>query len=244
MIPKIIHYIWLGGKPLPELVNKCIESWKKYCPDYEIKRWDESNLDLNKYQFAKSAYEQKKYAFASDVFRFDILKQCGGVYLDVDVELVSNIDALLKDEFFVGFEGGNIINPGLIMGANKDCEILQDMIEIYKNATFDVNNTPKLTICVFTTNYLQKKYALKLDNSCQELSKGIKVYSSDYFCPYNNVTNKFKKTKNTLSIHWYNASWFTPKQKLKMKFKKFLNVISFGGFGKLAHKIKSKRGNR
>ena len=92
MIPKIIHYIWLGGKPLPKIAEKCIKSWQRYCPDYKIKRWDESNLDLDKYQFARDAYDAKKFAFASDVLRTDILYQYGGIYLDIDVELLKNID--------------------------------------------------------------------------------------------------------------------------------------------------------
>lgn len=240
-IPKIIHYIWLGGKPLPELVNKCIESWKKYCPDFEIKRWDESNLDLNKYAFAKTAYDEKKYAFASDVFRFDILKEYGGIYMDVDVEIIKPIDKFLENEFFVGFEGGQTVAPGLIMGAEKNHPILYDMLEIYKNANFDINDTKNLTICVFTTRYLKEKYGLIEKDCCQTLGKGINVYSSDYFCPYNNVTNIYKETENTVSIHWYNASWFNSKQKFKLKLKKFLNTISFGLFGKLVLKVRSKK---
>lgn len=240
-IPKIIHYIWLGGKPLPELVNKCIESWKKYCPDFEIKRWDESNLDLNKYEFAKTAYQEKKYAFASDVFRFDILKEYGGIYMDVDVELIKPIDKFLENSLFLGFEGGNILNPGLIMGAEKNHKILNDMLEIYKNAKFDVNDTKNLTICVFTTKYLKEKFGLKEKDICQDLEGDVKVYSSDYFCPYNNITNQYKETENTVSIHWYNASWFNSKQKFKLGLKKFLNTISFGLFGKALLKIKSKK---
>lgn len=240
-IPKIIHYIWLGGKPLPELVNKCIESWKKYCPDFEIKRWDESNLDLNKYEFAKTAYQEKKYAFASDVFRFDILKEYGGIYMDVDVELIKPIDKFLENSLFLGFEGGQTIAPGLIMGAEKNHKILNDMLEIYKNTKFDVNDTKNLTICVFTTKYLKEKFGLKEKDICQDLEGDVKVYSSDYFCPYNNITNQYKETENTVSIHWYNASWFNSKQKFKLGLKKFLNTISFGLFGKALLKIKSKK---
>ena len=104
MIPKIIHYIWLGGKPLPKIAEKCIASWKKYCPDYEIKRWDETNLNISQYQYAQDAYDAKKYAFASDVMRFDVLYKYGGVYVDIDVEILKPIDDLLDTSSFTGFE--------------------------------------------------------------------------------------------------------------------------------------------
>ena len=105
MIPKVIHYIWLGGNPLPKIAEKCIESWKKFCPDYEIKRWDETNLDVNQYQFAKDAYDAKKFAFVSDVFRTEILYNEGGIYLDIDVELIKSIDDILQDnDCVMGFE--------------------------------------------------------------------------------------------------------------------------------------------
>ena len=109
MIPKVIHYIWLGGAPLSPLIEKCIESWKKQCPDYEIKRWDESNLDIGKYKFAKEAYDAKNWAFASDVFRYDVLYNNGGIYLDTDVELLKPLDEFLKYNFFAGFEDDETI---------------------------------------------------------------------------------------------------------------------------------------
>ena len=124
MIPKVIHYIWLGGKPLPKITEKCIESWKKYCPDYEIKRWDETNLDIDKYKFAKDAYEAKKFAFASDVFRTDILYKEGGIYLDVDVELVKPIDDLILDvDCVMGFETRHsMLNEELRLKFEKICD--------------------------------------------------------------------------------------------------------------------------
>ncbi|MBP3381927.1 MAG: glycosyl transferase, partial [Clostridia bacterium] len=82
MIPRKIHYCWFGGNPLPELAQKCIASWKKHCPDFEIVEWNESNYDVHKNPYIAQAYEQKKYAFVSDYMRFDILHRYGGVYLD------------------------------------------------------------------------------------------------------------------------------------------------------------------
>ena len=96
MIPKIIHYVWVGGKPLTPLAEKCIASWKKYCPDYEIKRWDEKTFDVNQNKYCKQAYECKKWAFASDFVRLYVLYNEGGIYLDSDIEVLKNFDDLLK----------------------------------------------------------------------------------------------------------------------------------------------------
>ena len=134
MIPKIIHYIWLGGKPLPKIAEKCIESWKKFCPDYKIKRWDETNIDVDKYQFTKDAYAAKKFAFVSDVFRTEILYNEGGIYFDIDVELIKPIDEVLKDaDCVMGFETSKSLAPGLIMASVKNNEDLKNILNNFKN---------------------------------------------------------------------------------------------------------------
>lgn len=104
MIPKIIHYIWFGGNPLPELAVKCIESWKKYCPDYEIMIWDERNFDVSVCAYTKEAYDAKKWAFVSDYVRLKALYEYGGIYMDTDVELVKSLDGFLHEKAFSGFE--------------------------------------------------------------------------------------------------------------------------------------------
>ena len=154
MIPKKIHYCWFGGNPLPELVQKCIDSWQKYCPDYEIKLWNEDNLDLSKYQFAKDAYDNKKWAFAADVFRFDVINEFGGIYLDVDVELYKPIDEFLKYNYFTGFEDVDFVAPGLIMGGTAKNEVCESVLNIYKNAEFNVNNLDDITVCKILPKFL------------------------------------------------------------------------------------------
>jgi len=124
-IPKIIHYCWFGNNELTQSALDCINSWKKYCPDYTIIRWDETNFDVNKYVFTKEAYEMKKWAFVSDVARLDIIYNNGGIYLDTDVELIRNIDSLLKDELFIGFENKEYVANGLGFGAVKGNEIIK-----------------------------------------------------------------------------------------------------------------------
>lgn len=239
MIPKIIHYVWIGNNPLPKFAEKCITSWKKFCPDYEIKRWDESNIDLDKYQFCKDAYNAKKFAFASDVIRTDILYTYGGIYLDVDVELIKPIDELVnKHECFMGFETSNLLAPGLIMASYQNNTDLLNILNIYKNMKFDINNLMDMTVCQVFTDYYKTK-GLISNNTSQSIGNTY-FYSSEYFSPIDIITSKKKITKNTHSIHWYNASWYNSKQKFKKVCKKILNFFTFGLFGKLLDKYRSK----
>jgi len=136
MIPKIIHYVWVGGGPLTPLAEKCIESWKKFCPDYEIKRWDETNFDINQNIYCKEAYESKKWAFVSDYIRAKVLYDFGGIYLDTDVELVKNIDVLLQNDAFCGFENFRYVAYGLGFGSKKDNAVLSEMLEYYDRMEF------------------------------------------------------------------------------------------------------------
>ena len=169
MIPKVIHYIWFGGKPLPKIAEKCIKSWKKFCPDYEIKRWDETNLDFNKYQFTKDAYQAKKYAFVSDVFRTEILYNEGGIYLDIDVELIKPIDEILKDKDCVmGFETSNLLNPGLFIATKKGNQDLKNILDMYETIKFDVNKLMELTVCEIYTKYYEQK-GLVRENKTQQI---------------------------------------------------------------------------
>ena len=226
MIPKKIHYIWVGGSEMPELIKKCIESWKKFCPDYEIIRWDESNLDINKFKYAADAYVNKKWAFFLDVHRFDILKTHGGIYLDVDVELCKSLDEYLDCEFFSGFENSNYVNPGLIMGSIKECSVCQDIVAKYEQMTFNPNRL--VTVCKIATKYLQDKYGLIDDETTQKFGNKVHIYSPDYFCPKRDESGKFCVTDKTVSIHHYLASWAgkaTIITKIKLKIKSFIKKI-------------------
>ena len=224
MIPKVIHYIWLGGNPLPKIAEKCIESWKKYCPDYEIKRWDESNLDLDKYSFAKDAYNARKFAFASDVLRTDILFNEGGIYLDIDVEIIKPIDNLLdKAECIFGFETSNLLNPGLFCAAVKGNKDLEQILEIYKQTKFDATRLIELTVCEIYTSYFEK-IGLRRDNTTQRIGD-IDFYASEYFGPKSLSDGKIRKTKNTVAIHHFIASWQTKSNKFKTKVFQFIKRI-------------------
>ena len=236
MIPKVIHYIWLGGKELPPIAKKCIASWQKYCPDYEIKRWDETNLDLDKYQFVKDAMKAKKYAFASDVLRTDILYNNGGIYFDIDVELLKPIDDFLAHDCFMGFESAHSIAPGLVMGSVQGNEDLHNLLEIYRNLHFDSNNLFDITVCEVFTKYYEN-LGLKRENTTQQIGNTV-FYASEYFCPKSLSDGKIRKTKNTYSIHHYCASWVKKSIKLKSKIKQFIKRIMGE---KLINKLKNKR---
>ncbi len=121
-IPRTIHYIWVGGNPKPDSVNKYIETWKKYCHDYEIKEWNEKNYDVTKNRYCREAYEAKKWAFVTDYMRLDILDKEGGIYMDSDVEILKNLDNFLNEPAFSSFEAGdptNIFLPTGMMGSEK-----------------------------------------------------------------------------------------------------------------------------
>lgn len=224
---------------MPEFIQKCIDSWKKFCPDYEIIRWDETNLDIEKFKFAKDAYENKKWAFFSDVHRFDILNTYGGIYLDVDVELLGSLDKFLDCDFFTGFEDSEYVAPGLIMGSKPNGKVCNDVIEKYNNLKFDKNHL--VTVCEIVTDYLKQQHNLNLNGETQFLDNNIRIYSPEYFCPKNFKTGEIHKTENSVSIHHYYASW-VPKQTIFSKFKKGVKNLVKKIIGtKNVEKIKAKR---
>ncbi len=238
MIPKIIHYIWLGGKPLPKIAEKCIKSWKKYCPDYEIKRWDESNLNIDCCKYSRQAFEAKRYAFVADAARFDILFNHGGIYLDIDVELYASLDKFLSDTAIMAFENEDAIAPGLIMACEKGNKYIQEMFEMYKNVSFlnDDGSQNLETVCEKVTNYLLK-FGLVLNNQNQKVLD-FSLYASEYFCPKSLSDGVVRKTQNTVAIHHYYGSWQKKSSKIKSKILQFIKRI-IGQ--KTVNKLKAKR---
>ena len=212
-IPKIIHYCWFGKNLYSEDVIKCIESWKKYLPEYEIKKWDESNYDVNKCQFIKEAYEQKKWAFVSDYARLDIIYNYGGIYLDTDVEVIKSFDDLLDNEAFFGFELSTYINSGLGFGAKKKNNIIKENFEYYNNLKFiNEDGTLNMINCPSITTNIFKKYGVKLNNKFQVINN-VAIYPPEYFCPMSYYTGELNITENTHSIHRYSMSWLDEKTK-------------------------------
>lgn len=220
MSQKIIHYCWFGGKPLPKLAKKCIKSWKKYLPDYKIMRWDESNFDVNVTKFSQWAYKQKKWAFVSDVARIYALKEYGGIYFDTDMLVVNDIEFLLNDEVFVGWESKDFVAVGVLGVKKPHHPLIEDLWEKYQELSFvsEEKDMYSISIPQILTGLLINKYGLKSGHlKNQKLKKGICVYSRDYFYPlsFDRKDNMF--TENTCMIHYYNASWVSSNQKLLIK---------------------------
>lgn len=214
MIPKIIHYCWFGGNPLPESAIKSIKSWKKFLPDYEIKEWNESNYDVHKIPYIHEAYEAKKYAFVSDYARFDILYHEGGVYFDTDVEVIRSIDDIIERGPFMGIEVEALdrntyplVNPGLGIASNAKMPLYGDILDYYSDLHFlNADGTPNgITVVKHVTSVLINK-GLQSTNALQEVA-GIWIYPRDYFNPLNDNTGVLNITDSTRSIHWYTKTW-------------------------------------
>lgn len=225
MIPKKIHYFWVGDKPMPEKNKACIESWKKFCPDYEIIEWNESNYDFSVCKYMAQAYEAKLWGFVPDYARLDIIYRKGGIYLDTDVELLQSLDNLLNCKAFLGFENRTSVAPGLGFGAEPGNEILKQIRDLYHSFSFyNENGTPNIVPSPFYMTEFLKSYSLQLNGKRQSVH-GIDIFPAEYFAPLCYANNRLKITQNTYSIHWYDASWHTLEQKKRLKYKQRINRI-------------------
>ncbi len=231
-IPKFIHYCWFGRNPLPELAQKCIASWRKYLPDYEIKEWNEDNFDVNIIPYTAEAYKAKKYAFVSDYARFWILYNYGGLYFDTDVEIIKPMNDIIARGPFMGCEneagkGATTLGvaPGLGLGVNPGLGLIKELLDEYGTMHFLDENGHIIendTIVTHTTNSLVKS-GLKDIYEIQQVA-GVLIYPKEYFCPKDYNTGKLHITKRTVSIHHYDASWIPWEQKVEMRFWKKLGV--------------------
>ena len=216
VIPKVIHYCWFGGNPLPELALKCIASWKKFLPDYEIKEWNERNFDVYQAPYIAEAYKLKKYAHVSDYARFWILYHYGGIYFDTDVEVIRPLDAILAKGSFMGFEcqegtpydnpNGNL-NPGLGVAVPPGHPFFRTMLDFYNHHHFvkwNGRNSGNITHKV--TRFLDYDHKEVLEGGIVRVSD-LLVYPIEYFCPLNYYTGEKNITENTRTIHHYMASW-------------------------------------
>ena len=211
MIPKKIHYCWYGGKNLPELAVHCIESWKKFCPEYEIIQWDETNTNLNENVYIQEAYNAKKWAFVTDYVRLKVLYQYGGIYMDTDVELIAPLDQYLKIDAFSGFENETQIPTG-IMGSSAFHPFFYELLQYYKGKHFiKEDGTFDDTTNVLTITNIALKNGFKPNNTLQTVC-GMTFYPRDYFCPKDHTTGKINLTDNSVCIHHFNGSWHTPEE--------------------------------
>ena len=219
MMPNTIHYIWLGKNKKPETFSECLESWKKFFPDWKIIEWNESNLNINEIRYCREAYQEKKYAFVSDYFRFLILYKYCGLYFDVDVKVLKSFTNIIeKNEVFSGFEDKKNINPGLVLYSKNKGEILfKEMLDSYEKENFILKDeTLNLKTVVTRFTELLQKYGLKSNNTKQKI-KNMTIFPMEYFCPMNYITREINITDNTYAIHLYNASWLSLEEKKEQK---------------------------
>ncbi|WP_229105293.1 glycosyltransferase family 32 protein [Longibaculum muris] len=226
MIPKKIHYCWFGGNPLSELAEKCIQSWKKMCPDYEIIEWNEKNYDINKSIYIQEAYKEKKWAFVSDYARLDIIYNQGGFYLDTDVELLKSLDCFYDFDCVLAQETSGYIATGLGFGAIPKHDAIKAMLQEYDKVRFIISEGlyDNLPCPQRNTLPFKKNGYIPFENNVQTIL-GATIFPPEYFCPLNYETDEMNITKNTVSIHHYNASWISEEEREIEKLKQCNNSI-------------------
>lgn len=238
-----IHYCWFGRNPKSTLIIKCMESWKKYCPNSEIIEWNEDNFDVNCCDYVREAYKSKKWAFVSDYCRFYVLYNYGGIYLDTDVELLKPIDGLPYN--FVGFEDLCTVNSGLIRGAQKGDPICKMMLDSYLSSKFICQNGELnlLTVCERETDILCSLGMIA--NNTFQVVGNTTIYPTEYFNPTDLKTGRLSVTTNTISIHHYAASWVDKNSRFRGKLYKTIRRFFGESFAENIRKIVGrKNGNR
>jgi len=245
MIPKVIHYCWFGGKPLPESADRYIESWKKHFPDYEIVQWNESNFDVESTAYTKEAYQAGKYAFVSDYARFWVLYNYGGVYFDTDVEVIAPMDDILEKGPFMGcertFAGKYAVAPGLGIAAVPKMEIYEQLLKMYDGIRFlnEDGSLNQVTIVSYTTELLCR-YGFVAEDRIQHCA-GMDIYPVEYFCPLDYRTGVLTVTENTRTIHHYAASWHSTKDKFIRFKRKIFSEEQIRGISRFLDRFRKRR---
>ena len=223
MIPKKIHYCWFGRGEKPKLAKKCMESWVSYLPDYEIKEWNEDNFDLDKYPYVREAYDNRKYAFVTDVVRLYALYNEGGIYMDTDVEVLKSLDSLLQYKAAAGFESAREVSTGVIASeaAHPVFKVLLDEYDgihfVKPDGDFD---------CTTNVVRITKKLAdhgLVLNGDKQAVAD-FSLLPRDYLCAKSPQSGKITVTPNTLTIHHFAGSWQDSNERIRTKIKQMLGV--------------------
>lgn len=216
MIPKKIHYVWVGGKEKPADIQRCMNTWKKHLQDYEIIEWSEKNFDIDSHPFTKSAYAAKKWAYVSDYIRAYAIYNEGGIYLDTDVLILEDFEKFLNDRAFVGYE-----NPDYpftaVFGAEKGHPFVKSILDYYEGREFefDSNDQMKVVNTKSVSDILIQEYGCELGNKRQTLREGIEVYTEDILC---------NPSKNSTSIHVFTGTWMEGAKPLARKVNKFLKL--------------------
>ncbi len=216
VIPKKIHYVWVGGNPKSKDIQRCMKTWEKHLKDYEIIEWNETNFDINSNKFVKEAYEAKKWAYVSDYIRAYAIYNYGGIYLDTDVLVVDELDSLLDNRAFVGYE-----NPEYpftaVFGAEPKHPLVKDMLEYYDGLSFefDKNNQYKNVNTKTVSDILIQDYECKIGNKEQMLREGIKVYKDNILC---------NPSQDSKTIHIFTGTWLDGQSNFVKNVNKFIKL--------------------
>ena len=218
MIPQIIHYCWFGGNEKPDKAKKCIDSWRTQCPDYEIREWNEGNIALEHCpRYVQDAYAAKKYAYVTDYVRLKVLYDCGGFYMDTDVELLKSLDPFRGDAGVIGFENDEFVNSGQMLAAEAGHPILAEMMARYHEIAFyREDGSMYLLGCPHVNTDVLVRHGLE-KNGREQTVGGFHVYPADWFNPLDSATGELQKTNNTVSIHWYSMSWIPAWKRVRVK---------------------------
>lgn len=216
MIPKKIHYVWVGGKEKPKDIQRCIKSWKKKLKDYEIIEWNEENFDINSHPFTKSAYEAKKWAYVSDYIRMYALYKEGGIYLDTDNLVLESLDKFLDNKAFVGFENKDYPYTACF-GAEKGHPFVKKVLDYYEGREFefDSNDQMKAVNTKIVSEILVKDFGCKVNNQEQIIKNGIHVYPDYILC---------NPSKESSVIHIFTGTWMEGAKPLARKINKFIKL--------------------
>jgi len=216
MIPKKIHYVWVGGKEKPKDIQKCMDSWKKKLNNYEFIEWNENNFDINSHPFTKSAYEAKKWAYVSDYIRMYALYNEGGIYLDTDNLVLESLDKFLNDRAFVGFENKDYPYTAAC-GFEKKHPLVKKILDYYEGREFefDSNDQMKAVNTKIVSDILIKDYKCKLNNEEQMLKDGIHVYPDYILC---------NPSGESSVIHIFTGTWMEGAKPLARKLNKFIKL--------------------
>lgn len=230
MIPRTIHYCWFGRNPLPASAKKCIESWRRYFPEYEVREWNEENFDVNIIPYTRDAYAAKKYAFVSDYARFWVLYHHGGLYFDTDVEVIRPLDDIMNKGAFMGFEVDDVrrkdlppsVAPGLGMGAEPGHPLYAEILKRFEQMSYykPDGSRNSFTMVPMVTKLLLEK-GLVLEDRMQTVA-GVTIYPNEYFNPFDDITGVMRTTENTRTIHWYAKTWIDNNRPWLVKLKRWV----------------------
>lgn len=225
MIPRVIHYCWFGRGRKPRLAERCIASWRRHLPDYELREWNEDNFNLDSYPYTREAYDRGKYAFVTDVVRLYALYHEGGIYMDTDVEVLRPLDEFLDREAFTGFETPEKVPTG-IMASEPHGAWAKQLLDYYSGRHFvapDGSTDTTTNVTVITRMMLD--HGLRLDGTLQHLPGLVTIYPRDFFCPLAWGATDTHFSANTATIHHFAGSWLPPFERFRRRHPRLYSLL-------------------